>query len=327
MKRPRTSPSLPLSGPVHRAGYRRLPRHWWTGYLFVAPAVILFLVIGLYTIYRSLRLAFSSWDGFSPTMTWVGLDNFRQFLGGNSVATDEFTQALMHNVVLCLVVPACSCLIGLGLALLLNRAGIFVYLLRTAYFLPVVCGGVATLYTWQLLYQPGGVIGSLLVKLHLSNLVPYNGFLGDTATALPAVIVVYIWGAAPMAMLLYLAGLQTISPEILEAAEIDGATTWRRLWSITWPLLFPITALLVILFLNTVIQDYITVFLMTNGNPAGATNVVGLMVYNYAQNLSNTSGGTTAVGGMGAGAAMGWLLALLTLAVALINLRVFRARD
>jgi multiple sugar transport system permease protein len=327
MKRLRTSPSLPLSGPVHRAGFRRLPRHWWTGYLFIAPAVGLFLLVGIYTVYRSLRLAFSSWDGFSPTMTWVGLDNFRQFLGGNPVATDEFKQALVHNVVLCLVVPACSCLIGLGLALMLNRAGMFVYLLRTAYFLPVVCGGVATLYTWQLLYQPGGVIGTLLIKLHLGSLVPYNGFLGDTATALPAVIVVYIWGAAPMAMLMYLAGLQTISPEILEAAEIDGATTWRRLWSITWPLLFPITALLVILFLNTVIQDYITVFLMTNGNPAGATNVVGLMVYNYAQNLSNTSGGTTAVGGMGTGAAMGWLLALLTLAVAFVNLRVFRARD
>jgi ABC-type sugar transport system permease subunit len=233
----------------------------------------------------------------------------------------------LHNVFLCLVVPAASCLIGLGLALLLNRSGIFVYFLRTAYFLPVVCGGVATLYTWQLLYQPGGVIGSLLTTLHLGALVPYNGFLGDTSTALPAVTAVYIWGAAPIAMLLYLAGLQTISPEILESAEMDGANAWQRLWLISWPLLYPVTALLVIMFLNTVIQDYQTVFLMTNGNPANATNVVGLMVYNYAQNLATSGGGVTVSGGVGTGAAMGWFLALLTLIVALVNLRLFRARN
>jgi ABC-type sugar transport system permease subunit len=297
------------------------------GYLFVAPAVALFMLVGAYTVVQSLRLCFSSWDGFSPTMTWVGLDNFKQFLGVNSVATDEFVQALEHNLLLCLVVPASSCLLGLGLALLLNRAGVLNYLLRTAFFLPVVCGGVATLYTWQLLYQPGGVIGSLLNTVHMGGLAPYNGFLGDTSTALPAVTVVYIWGAAPIAMLLYLAGLQTISPEILEAAEIDGASGWQRLWFITWPLLLPITALLVIMFLNVVIQDYQTVFLMTNGNPANATNVVGLMVYQYAQALGNGTASSTAVGGMGTGAAMGWMLALGTLVVALVNLRVFRARD
>jgi ABC-type sugar transport system permease subunit len=99
------------------------------------------------------------------------------------------------------------------------------------------------------------VISSLLTALHLGSLVPYNGYLGDTSTALPAVIVVYIWGAAPLAMLLYLAGLQTIAPEVLEAAEIDGATAWQRARLITWPLIHPITALLVIIFLNTVIQD------------------------------------------------------------------------
>jgi multiple sugar transport system permease protein len=305
----------------------RLPRQWWVGYLFVAPAVALFLLVGAYTVYQSLRLCFSSWDGFSPTMTWVGLDNFHQFLGGNPVATDEFTQAMEHNIILCLAVPTCSCLLGLGLALLLNRSGALTYLLRTAFFLPVVCGGVATLYTWQLLYQPGGAIAALLSAVHLDALVPYNGFLGDTSTALAAVTVVYIWGAAPMAMLLYLAGLQTVSPEILESAEIDGANAWQRLWLITWPLLYPITALLVIMFLNTVIQDYQTVFLMTNGNPANATNVVGLMVYNYAQSLANSTANTTAVGGMGTGAAMGWLLAAATLVVAMTNLRIFRARD
>jgi multiple sugar transport system permease protein len=327
MKRPGQSTSRSSPVPVHLSTRRRLPRQWWVGYLFLAPAVALFLLVGAYTVYRSLRLAFSYWDGLSTTMTWSGLDNFRQFLGDNSIATDEFKQALTHNVVLCLTVPVASCVIGLGLALLLNRSGVLIYLLRTAFFLPVVCGGVATLYTWQLLYQPGGVVSNLLTTLHLDGLVPYNGFLGDLSLALPAVVVVYIWGAAPVAMLLYLAGLQTISPEILESAEIDGASGWHRLRFITWPLLFPVTALLVIMFLNIVIQDYQTVFLMTNGGPARATDVVGLMVYNYAQSLSSSGSGVTVSGGIGAGAAMGWFLAVLTALVSLVNLRLFRARD
>src|SRR5208283_1639810 len=89
---PRT---LPLRGP------RRLPKQWWVGYLFIAPAVALWMLVGAYTVYRSLRLAFSSWDGLSPTMSWVGLDNFKQFLGTNSVLTDEFDQAFLHNLFLC----------------------------------------------------------------------------------------------------------------------------------------------------------------------------------------------------------------------------------
>jgi ABC-type sugar transport system permease subunit len=89
----------------------------------------------------------------------------------------------------------------------------------------------------------------------------------------------------------------------------------------------PLTGLLVILFLNTVIQDYQTVFVMTNGNPANATNVVGLMVFNYAQSLGSSGSQVEVSGGMGTGAAMGWFLALLTAIVALMQLRLFRARD
>ena len=156
MKRPRSSSSLPLAIPVHAPHpTRRLPRHWWTGYLFVAPAVILFLLVGVYTIYQSLRLAFSSWDGFSPTMTWVGLDNFRQFLGGNPVTTDEFRQALLHNVALCLVVPACSCLIGLGLALLLNREPDYS---STFFVLPIFC-------PWCVEAWPRSIPGSCCISL------------------------------------------------------------------------------------------------------------------------------------------------------------------
>ena len=307
---------------------RRLPRQWWVGYLFVAPAALLFAVVGLYTVFQSLKLCFYSWNGFDPTWTPVGLDNFHQFLGGNSALTEQFDQSLIHNLILCATIPVGSCLIGLGLALLLNRAGPLAYVLRTVYFIPAVAAGVATFYTWQLLYQPFGgslgVIGSLFKAVGLGGLVPYNGFLGDPSTALASLIVVFIWSNAPIAMIMYLAGLQAVPGGVSEAAQIDGASAWDRLRYIVWPLLFPVTSLLVILFLNVAIQDYQTVFVMTNGNPAGATNVVGLMVYNYAS--ANYGGNTRSAANMGLGSAMGWVLAALTLVVSLINLRVFRSR-
>ena len=87
---------------------RRLPRDWWVGYLFVAPAVLLFLVVGLYTVIYSFALSFFSWDGISPQFTswvWVGLANFQSFLTSSSENTTVFYQALEHNLILCLVVP------------------------------------------------------------------------------------------------------------------------------------------------------------------------------------------------------------------------------
>jgi ABC-type sugar transport system permease subunit len=309
-----------------RSRRRRLPREWLVGYLFVAPAVLLFLLVGLYTVVYSFVLSFFSWDGISPQFTswvWVGLANFQSFLTSGTDNSSVFYTALEHTLVLCLIVPITSCLIGLALALLLNRSGILASIFRTVYFLPVVSTGVATLYTWQLMYQPGGIISSLLNAVHLQALVPYNGLLGTPDFALPAVMVVMIWSTAPTAMILYLAGLQTIPHEVLAAAEMDGATTWQKMRLIIWPLLLPVTGLLMILFLNQVIQDYQTVFLLTNGGPANATNVVGLMVFGHATQLGGMSGGLS---GNGVGSAQGWALALFTAVIALVQLRLFRSR-
>ncbi len=311
---------------------RRLPRRWWVGYLFLAPALALFVVLGLYCVVFSLGLSFVQWDGLSPTWTWVGLDNFTYFLYRDSATADLFRASLLHNFILAAVVPISSCLVGLGLALLLNRSGRVARLFRTIYYLPAICAGVATLYTWQLIYQPGGALDGLFRALHLSGLTPYDGWLGTPQLALPAVMVVLVWGGtaagagaltgAPAAMLMYLAGLQTIDREVLEAAQIDGASGWVRLRSIIWPLLFPTTVILMILNLDGVIQDYGTTYLLTNGGPANATSLVGLQVFNYATQIGNGGGS----GGLGVGAALGWTLALLTFVLAMLNLRLFRSR-
>jgi len=315
-----TTSTVPGAHALQQSRRRRLPARWWVGYLFMAPALLLFLVLGAYCVTFSFALSFFQWDGFSTTWRWVGLDNFAYFLYGDPATAQVFRDSLLHNIEIAAIVPISSCLVGLALALLLNRSGRISRLFRTLYYLPAITAGVATLYTWQLIYQPGGVLSALLTALHAPNLVPYDGWLGTPSLALPAVMVVMIWSSAPGAMLMYLAGLQTLDKEVLDAAAMDGAGAWPRLRYIIWPLLFPITVILMILGMDVAIQDYGTVYLMTNGGPAGATSLVGLLVFQHATQMGGTDTG------LGLGSAMGWTLFLFTFVLAMLNLRLFRAK-
>ena len=141
--------------------------------------------------------------------------------------------------------------------------------------------------------------------------------LGQPNTALGSLIVVMVWGGVPSATILYLAGLQTIEKDLYEAAVIDGASAWQQLWNITWPLLLPVTVVIVITSINGVLQGYEMVYLMTYGGPAGHTEVVGLQIFKYGFGDQRQ---------LGMASATSWALFLLVFIVAVINLRIFRSR-
>ena len=126
-----------------------------------------------------------------------------------------------------------------------------------------------------------------------------------------------VWGGVPSATILYLAGLQTIEKDLYEAAVIDGASAWQQLWNITWPLLLPVTVVIVITSINGVLQGYEMVYLMTYGGPAGHTEVVGLQIFKYGFGDQRQ---------LGMASATSWALFLLVFIVAVINLRIFRSR-
>ncbi|MDH2424903.1 sugar ABC transporter permease [Sphaerisporangium sp. TRM90804] len=293
-------------------------RGWLTGYAFVAPAVALFLLMGLYTIGYGVSLSFAEWNGFTPTWEWVGLDNYLDLLYRDPGLAPGLHRAALNTAVVMVVVPLGTIVLALPLAVLLNRVTRLRGLLRSVFFLPYVTSGIAVYYAWRYLLEPEGPINFLLRSLGLGGLARPQGFLADPATALPTLIVIMIWSAVPVAMLLYLAGLQSINPNVVEAAQMDGASPARVVRHIVWPLLRPITAAIVLLGLRDSMQGFQIFLVMTDGGPAGHTDVLGLQAYHLAffKGLSST---------LGLASALGWMIFLAALALTLLNARTLRS--
>ncbi|MEV8403536.1 carbohydrate ABC transporter permease [Streptomyces niveus] len=298
---------------------RRIGSEAVSGYLFVAPAVVLFAVMGLYTIGYGFLLSFASWNGFMPHWTWVGLDNYADLLWRSPIYAPRVRSAGLNTLWVMISVPLLTVLVSFPLAILLGQARRMQSILRSVFFLPYVTSGIAVFFAWQYILQPDGAINLLLDQLGLGSLQQPQGWLGNPDTALPTMIVVTVWGHVPVAMLLYLTGLQTIDRSLLEAAELDGAGWWRTNLSVVWPLLRPITAIVVLLNLRDSLQGFQTFLVMTNGGPGDHTNVLGLEAYSLAflKQLRPT---------LGLASALGWLLFAAALVLALINLRALRSK-
>ncbi|MET0236642.1 MAG: sugar ABC transporter permease [Kibdelosporangium sp.] len=298
---------------------RRRLRAALTGYAFVLPALIMFALMGAYTLGYSLLLSFNRWNGFSPNWTWVGVDNYLDVLFRDPGVAPYVQDAAVHTAIVMIAVPILAVLAGLPLALALNRITVLRTTLRTVFFLPYVTTGIAVFYAWTYVLQPQGSLNFILESLGLGTLAQPQGFLGNPSTALPTLIAVMAWSSIPIAILLYLTGLQSIDPAVLDAAKVDGATGLRTTTSVIWPLLRPITAAVILLNLRDALQGFQMFLLMTNGGPGGQTNVLGLEVYKQAffKELRPT---------LGISSAIGWLLFVAAVILATVNVRMLRSR-
>ncbi|MFJ5262432.1 carbohydrate ABC transporter permease [Streptomyces sp. NPDC088387] len=298
---------------------RRVRTEAVSGYLFVAPAVLLFAVMGLYTIGYGFALSFATWNGYAPNWEWVGLDNYADLLWRSPIYAPLVRTAALNTLWVMIFVPLLTVAVSFPLAILLNQVKRFQGVLRSVYFVPYVTSGIAVYFAWQYILRPDGAINSLLGTLGLGSLQEPQGWLGNPDTALATLIVVIVWGNVPVAMLLYLTGLQSIDRSVLEAAQLDGAGWWRTNFSVVWPLLMPLTAINVLLNLRESLQGFQTFLVMTDGGPADHTSVLGLETYRLAflKNLAPT---------LGLASALGWLLFAAATVLALINLRALRSR-
>ena len=242
------------------------------GYLFILPWFIGFLVFTAGPLIAALGFSFTDWNGFS-TMEWIGFENYIQL-----TRDSRFWQSLKVTLVFTIFYLTLNVIIGFALALVMNQPVRGMRLFRTIYYLPAVLSGVAVAVLWSFLFhREFGALNWMLGLIGIKRI----GWIVSESWALPSIIIMELWRVGST-IIIFLAGLQSIPPELYEAAEVDGANRRWRLWSITIPLMSPsIFFVLIVSFINTM-QVFTQAYIMTRGGPNYAT-------YFYSINLYHTT--------------------------------------
>ena len=238
-------------------------------FAFTLPTVILYTIFFLVTMLIGVYYSFTDWNGISKDYTFVGLENYVKVL------TDErFREALWFNIGYTIALVVLLIVIPLMIALALNRIKRLSTLFRSIYFIPAV-----GLIWNELFYRAVPVMGEML-NIEVLSTSP----LGNPKLAAIAILMINIWQGCAIPTVLFIAGLQSVPKELLEAATIDGAGNWARFWNVIIPYLIPVLNMVIITQAKAglTVFDYIKV--MTNGGPAQSTEAVGLLIYRHAIN-------------------------------------------
>ncbi len=247
-------------------------------YAYVAPALLVMLLVIAYPVYFTVYLSFFNTP---PNLAlddkiFVGLDNY-----GRILAADSVHEATQNTLVWTVFSTFFAFVLGFGAALALNRKFAGRGLLRGALLVPYVISAVAASFVWRwLMHSDLGVFGALAMALGLRD-HPIN-FLDNTETVLASLIVVNVWKEFPFAMIMMLAGLQTVPDQLLRAAQVDGAGAWQRFWHITVPHLRNVSMVTVLLLLVTNLNSFTIPWIMTGGGPAGASEIWITQIYQLA---------------------------------------------
>jgi len=254
-----------------RPGSRLKWRNTLLGWSFILPNFIGFAVLTLVPVIALFYIAFTDWNAFG-TARPVGLDNFTRLLSDHS-----FRVALWNTVYYTAFHIPLTLGLSLALALLLNRKMRGVAFFRTAAFFPYVTSIVAIAVVWNMLFSPEfGPINQFLTSIGISH---PPGWTTSSTWAMPAVIIVGTWREMGYYMLLFLAGLQTIPPELYEAARVDGANPWQRFLNVTIPCLRPTTFFITVMLTIGSFKVFDLILVMTNGGPGQSTLVLSQYIY------------------------------------------------
>jgi raffinose/stachyose/melibiose transport system permease protein len=273
--------------------------------LMLAPTLVLLALFNYYPAVLGLSRAFTRWEtGEEPQ--WIGLGNFV------AMWHDEFLRLSLRNLLVLLVANVLKTLtMPLLVAELLMslRSPRWQYFMRTAFILPMVVPGMVTMLLWSFIYDGSvGLLNQILETLGMGALT--RSWLGDSGTALWAIIGIGFPWAGGLALLIYLAGLNAISGDVWDSCQVDGVGGLKRVWYVDLPLLLPQVRLLVILTLIGVLQDFGSILVLTGGGPGLATHVPALHMYFQAFRF----------GHMGYAAAIGLTLFVAIFTLSLLNL-------
>ena len=265
----------PVNGKRARQGHRRLltRRDRLTLGLMAGIPTVLHIALVWLTALASIALAFTTWDGIGfDSITWVGLDNFRQLFTDNP----QFWPAVQHNVVWFVVLILIPTPLGLFLAVQLDKRIRFSRVYQTAFFLPVVVSFAVIGFVWQLVYNPDtGLINSLIGANKPGH---YIDWIGDPDLNLWAVLIAASWRHTGYMMILYLAGLKSVDPSLREASALDGANEWQTFKSVIFPTLRPTNTVVLVVTIIEALRAFDLVFVFNKG--AQGTELLSILVTN-----------------------------------------------
>lgn len=283
-------------------------RRWIWAYLFLAIPLIFFLSIRIGPTLYAFWMSLHEWDPIALDRPFIGVENYRELVGD-----DAFWKALRNTWIYVLVGVPVGLIFSMLVALGLQRLIYFVGFFRVLYFLPYITSLVAVGWVWRWMYMPNGLINDVLGWVGL----PQTNFLGNPSTAIYAIIATTVWHGLGFQVVIFLAGLESIPGDYLDAAALDGASGWQRFKDIVLPLLNPTIVFLVVTGVISNLQVFTQIRAMSSGGtggPLNSTTSVVLYVYQEAfQSLPSE---------MGYAAAMMVVLFVIILLITILQLKV-----
>lgn len=284
-----------------------------SAYWMVAPATLLLLLFLVVPVLLAFGLSFTNARLISPNPPrFVGLDNFIRAFTNDPT----FVRSLVNTFLFAAVVVPLQSGLALVMAILVNQKLRFVTWFRVVYFIPVVTSIVVISILWDFMYQRDGLINSMLDTLTFGAVQGTN-WLGNTSTALPAIIVLSIWQAVGFHMIIWLSGLQTIPEELYEAARMDGANAWQQFKDVTWPGLRSTMVFILVTITIQALGLFVQIDVMTQGGPRDATTTLVYHAVQQGYRRQET----------GYGAAISLIFFVIVLVIALIQRWLTREKD
>lgn len=300
--------------PLDDAVPRRRSAGQWTAWAFLVPVVVYLLVFYAYPLYRNLDLSFHDYTVRSfvqGNAKWIGLDNY-----ATVVANPTFWPALRNTLVFTLVSLVFQFSIGLALAVFFHRHFRLSGLLRALFLIPWLLPLIVSASTWAwMLNSESGVVNSVLSFIGIDQI----NWLTSPDWTLISVIIANIWIGVPFNLVVLYSGLQGISPDVYEAAALDGAGAWQTFWRVTFPLLRPVSAITLLLGLVYTLKVFDIIWIMTKGGPGDASTTFATWSYRL--------GFGSALPKFGPGAAVGNLLIVLAVVFGLAHVLVQRKQQ
>ena len=286
----------------------------WAAFLLVLPAVALFVLIIASSAAMGFGYSLTDWSGMSSAIRFIGLSNYRRLF-----ADPVFYTALTNTLFLTLIVTVLQNTCGILLAVMVNQKGLRGRnFFRALYFVPSLLSIIVIGYTWIYILNPQ--MGTLHYILQLFGVtkgyIRYDPMI-ERFTALFTIALTMIWQYSGYSMVIYLAGLQGISPDLYESASIDGASPAKQFFHVTLPMLMPSITINVFLTMIGCLKCFEQVYVMTGGGPGNATETIGTYIYNAAFSGNQ----------MGFGTAISTIMFLGILALSIVQVKFFRSRE